>query len=162
MQIVAHCSSYRLAVVASGEHGIPPRGSACDAAAIDQSLLPSTNQFSLQSTRAADSRKAKAFFRHQISRFFDASRLPIERPIAGHCGTLVGVMPALAAFPGRQLRFWIDEVLWSQGRVAVELFEQAAVRIGAVRTGGPTRQQLHEGMMAGNANAGFVYCPVIS
>ena len=39
-------------------------------------------------------------------------------------------------------RFWIDEVLWSQGRAAVELMEEVLLEAGGSRTGGPTRAQL--------------------
>jgi hypothetical protein len=32
-------------------------------------------------------------------------------------------------------RFWLDEILWSQGRVAVELMEQVFLEAGGVKTG---------------------------
>ncbi|KAG2495865.1 hypothetical protein HYH03_006103 [Edaphochlamys debaryana] len=46
--------------------------------------------------------------------------------------------------PALPFRFWIDEVLWSQGRVAVQLAEQVFTEAGGLRTGGPTRQQERE------------------
>eukprot|EP00798_Chlamydomonas_sp_ICE-L_P003154 gene3153-13167_t len=46
-------------------------------------------------------------------------------------------MPSLPGF-----RFWIDEVLWSQGCVAVELIEAVLMEAGGTRSGGPTRNEL--------------------
>eukprot|EP00198_Chlamydomonas_reinhardtii_P005350 XP_001694686.1 predicted protein [Chlamydomonas reinhardtii] len=38
-------------------------------------------------------------------------------------------------------RFWVDEVLWSQGRAAVQLIEQVFLEAGGVKAGGPSREQ---------------------
>lgn len=43
------------------------------------------------------------------------------------------------------LRYWIDEVLWSQGRTAVQLMDVAMCAIGAQRTGGPSRSDIKSG-----------------
>ncbi|KAL6745467.1 tubulin-tyrosine ligase family-domain-containing protein [Haematococcus lacustris] len=47
----------------------------------------------------------------------------------------VAAQPRPAAF-----RFWTDETLWSQGRPAVELVEEALQAAGGSRTGGPPRR----------------------
>jgi hypothetical protein len=38
--------------------------------------------------------------------------------------------------PASTAKFWLDEILWSQGRVAVELMEQVFIEAGGVRAGG--------------------------
>ncbi|KAG2432444.1 hypothetical protein HXX76_008790 [Chlamydomonas incerta] len=43
--------------------------------------------------------------------------------------------------PALPFRFWVDEVLWSQGRVAVQLVEQVFIEAGGVKAGGPSRAQ---------------------
>ncbi|EFJ44092.1 hypothetical protein VOLCADRAFT_106564 [Volvox carteri f. nagariensis] len=50
----------------------------------------------------------------------------------------------ITAAPRAPFRFWVDELLWSQGRVAVELFEAVLTEAGGVRTGGPSRQEERE------------------
>ncbi|KAG2454005.1 hypothetical protein HYH02_001048 [Chlamydomonas schloesseri] len=38
-------------------------------------------------------------------------------------------------------RYWVDEVLWSQGRVAVQLIEQVFTEAGGVKAGGASRAE---------------------
>ena len=56
--------------------------------------------------------------------------------------------PAPAAAPaaatneaGGGFAFWVDEILWSQGKVAVELIEEALEAAGGRRAGGPPKPQ---------------------
>jgi hypothetical protein len=49
--------------------------------------------------------------------------------------------PAASASADPGFRFWIDEVLYSQGRPAVEVVEAVFAEAGGFRTGGPTRKQ---------------------
>ncbi|KAF5841722.1 tubulin-tyrosine ligase family-domain-containing protein [Dunaliella salina] len=48
------------------------------------------------------------------------------------------LVPCLPPAP-QGFRFWLDEVLWSQGRVAVEVIEEVLQDAGGIRTGGPPR-----------------------
>jgi hypothetical protein len=41
---------------------------------------------------------------------------------------------------GSGFTFWLDEILWSQGRVAVELIEEVLWQLGGRRTGGPIKK----------------------
>lgn len=54
-------------------------------------------------------------------------------------------LPPPSPPPAPGFRFWIDEILWSQGRVAVDLMEAVLRAAGGTRTGGPPRRALPHG-----------------
>jgi hypothetical protein len=60
---------------------------------------------------------------------------------------------ALAPRPQPAFRYWIDELLWSQGHVACETLEELLVRMGGERAGGPPKASLPPGAAASSAAA---------
>lgn len=48
-------------------------------------------------------------------------------------------------------RYWVDELLWSQGRVATTQIEQVLERMGGERTGGPHKQLKQQSAPASSA-----------
>ena len=56
---------------------------------------------------------------------------------------------------GSRFTFWLDEILWSQGRVAVELIEEILWQLGGRRTGGPLKKLPPQAVAAAAAAADF-------
>jgi tubulin polyglutamylase TTLL6/13 len=49
--------------------------------------------------------------------------------------------------------FWLDEILWSQGRVAVEVIEELLQDMAGHRSGGPLKAPLHPAPAAGASSS---------